>query len=78
MNKMTPQQKYDFVRFILPRLPLREFSGMKCAIAVRESWGIDIDYHVYSEVLDVLHSLGHAEIIGHNADGMTLYTVKAL
>lgn len=75
MNKMTNQQKYDFVRFVLPHLPLREFSGMKCAIAVRESWGIDIDYHVYSEVLDMMHTYGQMDILGHTADGMTIYAI---
>lgn len=76
MNKMTTKQKYDFVRFVLPHLPLIEFTGIKCAIAVRESWGIDIDYHVYSEVLDIMHSLGQVQIIGHNSDGMTIYTLS--
>lgn len=74
-NKMTQQQKYDFVRFVVPHLPLREFSGHKCAVAVYESWGIDIDYHVYSEVLDIMVQIGQMEIIGHNADGMTIYTI---
>ena len=76
MNKMTEKQRYDFVRFIVPHLPLHEFSGMKCAVAVRESWGIDIDYHVYSEVLDIMHTIGQADVIGHNSDGMTIYTIK--
>lgn len=76
MNKMTETQKYDFVRFVLPHLPLNEFSGIKCAIAVRESWGIDIDYHVYSDVLDNMLTIGQVQVIGHNADGMTLYCIK--
>lgn len=76
MQKMTEKQKYDFVRFIVPRLPLREFSGVKCSVCVRESWGIDIDYHVYSEVLDLMHTNGQVDVIGHNSDGMTIYSMK--
>lgn len=76
MQKMTQKQQYDFVRFIVPHLPLCEFSGVKCSVAVNESWGIYIDYHVYSEVLDYMHTIGQAEVIGHNADGMTIYTIK--
>ena len=78
MNKMSDKQKREFARFITPHLPLKEFSGMKCSIAIMESWGINIDYHEFSYALDELNTLGHADVIYHTADGMAVYSIRPL
>lgn len=53
-----------------------EMDAHKASIKFRTDYGLIIDWHEYSAMLDYMHQIDEAEVTGHNRDGMTQYYIK--
>ncbi len=76
--KTTQEQNAGQIRdmistYITSRYIGREIDAMQASIAMQSDWGICLDWHEFSAVLDWMRSYGGAQI--SQAGGMTKYTI---
>ena len=56
----------------------REFDAMEACLFFRKNYGIGNDWHVYSDALINLHTIGKAELLySRRRDGMCRYKITA-
>jgi len=54
----------------------REFDSIEAMRFAKTMWGIDEDWHLFSDVLDSLHMNGKARIVRTGADGHHVYRIE--
>lgn len=62
----------DFIRMWKSSI----LDGISASMRMQDHWGIRLDWHEFSNVLDEMNRRGEVELVGHNRDGMTQYRVK--
>lgn len=53
-----------------------EYTPFDMAVQYNQEHGSHIDWHEFSNALDHLHMRNFIELVGHNRDGMTIYSKK--
>jgi len=75
-NEMTDRQTRNLVEDYLHNRKFVTWDGIKVAQAIRSHWGIKVDWHVCSQILDEMTGREQAEITGGRRDGMMEYRIK--
>ena len=75
---MNTKQKYDLIRTLLSTMQGSTFHAIKASQLFNDRWGLSFDWHMFSDVLDIMQQIGLASIVGHSSDGMTIYTINPL
>lgn len=74
--QIDKKQLKSLIQFLLQSRKGETMTGLKAQKMFREFYGLDINHHEYSKMLDYLASIEGAEVVGHNSDGMTIYLIN--
>lgn len=75
-KEQTSRQRKALIQTLIMLRKGSAMDGMSTMRFMRETYGIDEDWHVYSEILDYLTRIDVAQETGINSDGMNQYYIK--
>ena len=71
----SEMKKYNIVRDFLEMKKGMVFDGIKARNAMKDEWGIDIDWHIFTEVMDEMTRFGGA-IVVEVKNGRTTFMIN--
>jgi hypothetical protein len=73
ISSQSDRQIENLISTLLETQKGREFNGIEAANFFRETWGIDADWHTYTEIMDYMARINQATCT--KSDGMTRYLI---
>ena len=74
MNRKEKEQIVDLIKTLLRTRKGSVYTGMTASQYFRDRWGIDVDYHIFSEVMDEWSRIGLASV--ESEGGFTKYMIE--
>ena len=76
-KRQTERQAQSLLQSILQRdFKGRETDAIKAASWIRENYGLDMDWHPVSEMLDYLTRINCAQVISTSVEGFEKYLIN--
>lgn len=77
-NRQTPSQAQRLIRSLIETLPGERLNAMTTLDLFRGLYGIEADWHEFSNALDALHTNGLINRVGTSNSGLAEYEVPLL
>ena len=77
-ERQTDEQVRDLIVLLLETRAGSVYTGMSARFFFFDTYGLNADWHEYSNALDEMERRGRAEVSGHGPDGMTEYFIRPI